>query len=176
MFRRRRQFDELIERQLDLFASEHQDELREIAEARLRWRRASVEDAEEAFGDEADRVEWAAEELELYPRKEQKRVRTEWEERIRRARRRVETAALDLALQVAALWYADLARVAWGGDDLVRNVDRRAELSSDAGVDPQRLRAAVEAVEDTRLRFQLNVSEELACESLAYRLERLLAG
>ena len=34
----------------------------------------------------------------------------------------------------------------------------------------------VEAVEDTRLRFQLNVSEELACESLAYRLERLLAG
>jgi predicted aminopeptidase len=64
MFRRRRQFDELIERQLDLFASEHQEELREIAEARLRWRRASVEDAEEAFGDEADRVEWAAEELE----------------------------------------------------------------------------------------------------------------
>ena len=118
----------------------------------------------------------AAEELELYPRKEQKRVRTEWEERIRRARRRVETAALDLALQVAALWYADLARVAWGGDDLVRNVDRRAELESDGGVDPQRLRAAVEAVEDTRLRFQLNVSEELACESLAYRLERLLAG
>ena len=42
--------------------------------------------------------------------------------------------------------------------------------------DPQRLRAAVEAVEDTRLRFQLNVSEDLACESLAYRLERLLAA
>jgi hypothetical protein len=64
MFRRRRQFDDLIDRQLDLFASEHQEELREIEEARLRWRRASVEDAEEAFGDEADRVEWAAEELE----------------------------------------------------------------------------------------------------------------
>ncbi len=116
------------------------------------------------------------EDLELYPRKEQKRVETEWTERIKRARRRVETAALDLGLQVVALWYADLARLAWGARDLIRNVDRMTELESDSGVDPQRLRAAVEAVEDTRLRFQLNVSEELACESLAYRLERLLAA
>jgi DNA polymerase-3 subunit delta' len=114
------------------------------------------------------------EEIELYPRKDRKRVETEWTERIRRARRRVETAALDLALQVVALWYADLASIAWDAPDLVRNVDRIDELESDSGVDPQRLRAAIEAVEDTRLRFQLNVSEELACESLAYRLERLL--
>lgn len=64
MFRRKRQFDELIERQLDIFAAEHADDLREIAEARLRWRRSDVENAEEAFGDEQDRVEWAAEELE----------------------------------------------------------------------------------------------------------------
>ena len=116
------------------------------------------------------------EDVELYPRKERKRVETEWTERIRRARRRVETAALDLALQVVALWYADLACLAWGAGDLVRNVDRLTELESDSGVDPQRLRSAVEAVEDTRLRFQLNVSEELASESLAYRLERLLAA
>jgi hypothetical protein len=61
---RKRQFDELIERQLDIFAAEHADDLREIAEARLRWRRSDVEDAEEAFGDEQDRVEWAAEEVE----------------------------------------------------------------------------------------------------------------
>jgi DNA polymerase III subunit delta' len=130
----------------------------------------------------------ADEELELVPRKEQKRVDTEWSERIRRASRRVETAALDLALQVVALWYADLAALAWNAGDLVRNVDRRSELESDSGlgsgsgsgsasgVDPQRLRAAIEAVEDTRLRFQLNVSEDLACESLGYRLERLLAA
>ena len=39
-----------------------------------------------------------------------------------------------------------------------------------------RLWAAVELVEDTRARFQLNVSEELACEALAYRLEDLLAS
>ena len=64
MFGRKRQFDELIERQLDIFAVEHADDLREIAEARLRWRRSDVENAEEAFGDEQDRVEWAAEELE----------------------------------------------------------------------------------------------------------------
>ena len=118
----------------------------------------------------------ALEELELYPSKERKRIKTEWEERIKRARRRVETAALDLSLQVVALWYADLACLAWGARDLVRNVDRLTELESESGVDPQRLRSAVEAVEDTRLRFQLNVSEELACESLAYRLERLLAA
>jgi DNA polymerase III subunit delta' len=127
---------------------------------------------------EAVRVELDSrmnEDVELYPRKERKRVETEWGERIRRSRRRVETAALDLALQVVALWYADLACLAWGARDLVRNIDRLTELESDSGVDPQRLRSAVEAVEDTRLRFQLNVSEELACESLAYRLERLLA-
>jgi DNA polymerase-3 subunit delta' len=128
---------------------------------------------------EATRAELEAralEEVELYPRKERKRIETEWSERIRRVRRRVETAALDLALQVVALWYADLAALAWGARDLVRNVDRLSALEDHAGVDPQRLRAAVEAVEDTRLRFQLNVSEELACESLAYRLERLLAA
>jgi DNA polymerase-3 subunit delta' len=128
---------------------------------------------------EAVRVDLEArmrEEVELYPRKERKRIETEWTERIRRARRRVETAALDLALQVVALWYADLACVAWGAPDLVRNADRLPALEEDSRVDPQRLRAAVEAVEDTRLRFQLNVSEELACESLAYRLERLLAA
>jgi DNA polymerase III subunit delta' len=127
---------------------------------------------------EAVRVELDSrmnEDVELYPRKERKRIETEWGERIRRSRRRVETAALDLALQVVALWYADLACLAWGARDLVRNIDRLTELESDSGVDPQRLRSAVEAVEDTRLRFQLNVSEELACESLAYRLERLLA-
>jgi hypothetical protein len=31
-------------------------------------------------------------------------------------------------------------------------------------------------VEETRQRFQLNVSEELACEALAYRLEQTLAS
>jgi DNA polymerase-3 subunit delta' len=136
---------------------------------------------------EATRVELEARagaEAELYPRKERKRIETEWGERIRRARRRVETSALDLALQTVSLWFADLAHLAWGAEDLVRHCDRLEQLRADAGLnpqrrhrsDPQRLHKAVELVEDTRLRFQLNVSEELACEALAYRLERVLAG
>ena len=81
----------------------------------------------------------AAAELELYPRKEHKRIETEWTERIRRVRRRVETGALDLALQVVSLWYADLACLAWGADDLVRNTDRLAELRESGDVDPARV-------------------------------------
>ena len=114
--------------------------------------------------------------LELYPRKEQKRVETEWSERIRRLRRRAETTALDLALQVSALWFSDLAALAWGAEELVRNVDRLADLRADAGPEPTKLLHAVELIEETRQRFQLNVSEELACEALAYRLEAVFDG
>jgi DNA polymerase-3 subunit delta' len=116
----------------------------------------------------------ASAELELYPRKDRKRVETEWGDRIRRSRRRVETTALDLGLQLVALWFADLASLAWGAEDLVRNVDRVDALREDPDVDPQRLGIAIEIVEETRQRFQLNVSEELACEALAYRLEHEL--
>lgn len=117
----------------------------------------------------------AAEELELYPRKERKRIENEWSERIRRVRRRTETAALDLALQIVSLWFRDLACLAWEAGELVHHADRLTELEAEQGRDPKRLRAAVELVEDTRQRFQLNVSEELACEALAYRLESALA-
>jgi DNA polymerase-3 subunit delta' len=79
-------------------------------------------------------------------------------------------------LQLVSLWFSDLACLAWGAEDLVRHCDRLDEFAADQGPDPQRLRQAVELVEDTRVRFQLNVSEELACEALAYRLERLLAA
>ena len=58
----------------------------------------------------------------------------------------------------------------------MRNVDRMAELEADAGAEPEHLLVAVELVEDTRMRFQLNVSEELACEALAYRLEHVLGS
>jgi DNA polymerase III subunit delta' len=117
-------------------------------------------------------------ELELTAKRERKRVETEWNDRIRRTRRRVQTGMLDLGLQLVALWFADLAALAWGADDLIRNCDRldelRADAKSDGGGDADRLRAAIELVEDTRLRFELNVSEELACEALAYRLEQTL--
>ncbi len=114
--------------------------------------------------------------LEFYPRKERKRVETEWADRIRRVRRRVETGALDLGLQLVALWFADLAYLAWEAPDLVRHADRINELAATDRVDSQKLRAAIELVEETRQRFQLNVTEELACEALAYRLERVLGS
>jgi DNA polymerase-3 subunit delta' len=120
--------------------------------------------------------ERADEELELYPRKERKRVETEWAERIRRSRRRVETKELDLGLQLVTLWLEDLAFLNWDARDLVRNTDRLDELQADSGVDSARLREAIELIEDTRQRFQLNVSEDLACEALAYRLEAALGS
>jgi DNA polymerase III subunit delta' len=140
-----------------------------LAAVRVRGEAAGAELESQAVAD-----------LELIPRKERKRAEGEWSERIRRIRRRVQTGALDLALQVVALWFADLASLAWGAEELVRNCDRMEELRADAasegGSDPARLRIAIELVEETRVRFQLNVSEDLACEALAYRLEETLAS
>ena len=116
----------------------------------------------------------AGEEAELLPRRERRRHETEWNERIRRARRRTETASLDLALQVVALWFADLASLTWGAEELVRHTDRLAELRADRGTDPRRLIEALDLVEETRRRFTLNVSEELALEALASRLARVV--
>ena len=127
-----------------------------------------------------------AAELELYPRRERRRAETEWNERIRRSRRRVETGALDLALSLIAAWLLDLAAIGWGAPDLVRNVDRverlgagmGASAGAGVGVEPRvgAITRALELVEDTRQRLQLNVTEELACEALAYRLQGLFAA
>jgi DNA polymerase-3 subunit delta' len=118
----------------------------------------------------------AAAELEMVPRRERKRLETEWTERIRRTRRRVQTGALDMGLQLVSLWFSDLAALAWDATDLVRNVDRLPMLQADAANGPraEALRTAIELVEETRERFLLNVSEDLACEALAYRLEDTL--
>jgi DNA polymerase-3 subunit delta' len=119
-------------------------------------------------------------ELELTSRKERTRVHNDWNERGRRSRRRAQTGALDLELQLVALWFADLAGLAWDAKELVRHRDRMAQLAEDAkapgGGDPRRLRIAIELVEDTRQRFELNVTEELACEALAYQLELALGS
>jgi DNA polymerase-3 subunit delta' len=88
----------------------------------------------------------------------------------------VETKELDLGLQLVTLWLEDLAFLTWDARDLVRNTDRLDELQADSGVDSARLREAIELIEDTRQRFQLNVSEDLACEALAYRLEAALGS
>jgi DNA polymerase III subunit delta' len=117
-----------------------------------------------------------AEELQFLPKKEHRRRETEFTERARRADRRAATQALDHALQLTGLWYRDVMVVAAGAPELAFHADRAAELAADAGGrDPAALRAAQELVDDTRARLVLNVSEELACEALAYRLESVLA-
>jgi DNA polymerase-3 subunit delta' len=111
------------------------------------------------------------EELQFVPKKEQRRVITQYEDRLRRAERRARTAAIDHALQLTGLYYRDLACVASGAPDLVHNTDRSLE----APLAPAAYRQAIELIEDTRTRLALNVSEDLALEALAYRLGRLLS-
>lgn len=115
-------------------------------------------------------------ELELVPSKERKRYEREGAEARRRGERRVRTQTLDLALRVTELWLRDLLCVREGAGELVYAVDRRAQLEQDAdGRGAVALRRGMELVADTRLSLSLNVSEELALEALAYRLQALLA-
>jgi DNA polymerase-3 subunit delta' len=114
--------------------------------------------------------------IELTAKRDRRRAETEHSERSRRLGRRIHTETLDLQLALAGLWYRDVLCVALGAPDLAANVDREAELAAAAaGRDPAALRRALELVDDTRQRLPLNVTEELACEALGYRLERLLA-
>ncbi|HWX74440.1 MAG TPA: AAA family ATPase, partial [Solirubrobacteraceae bacterium] len=114
-------------------------------------------------------------ELELLPAKERKRHEREGLDARRRVERRARTATLDLALGLAELWLRDLMCVSEGAGELVHAVDRREALAQDAQAcaNPGRMREGIELVADTRLRLTLNVSEELALEALAYRLEAL---
>src|SRR5919108_645812 len=117
-----------------------------------------------------------AEELQFLPRKEHKRRETEVGEQARRAERRAHTAALDHGLQLVGLWYRDLACVAAAAPELAHNSDRAPELAEDAA--DRSLAAfheAAELVDDARARLSLNVMYDLACEALAFRLERLFA-
>ena len=111
-----------------------------------------------------------AEELQFLPKKEHKRRETEFTDRARRAERRASTGALEHALQLIGLWYRDLACVAAGAEELVHNSDRLEALREDAAKG-RAWRDAVALVDDTRAALALNVSEELALEALAYRLE-----
>jgi hypothetical protein len=49
--RRRRRFHELVQRQLDLFASDDAELLAEASESEAAWNAAPAESAEEAYGD-----------------------------------------------------------------------------------------------------------------------------
>jgi DNA polymerase-3 subunit delta' len=120
--------------------------------------------------------ELIARELEMVPSKERKRYEREGTDARRRGERRVRTYTLDLALRIAELWLRDMLCVCEGASELVYAVDRLAELLKDAdGCDPVALEHGIGLVADTRLSLSLNVSEELALEALAYRLQALLS-
>jgi DNA polymerase III subunit delta' len=120
--------------------------------------------------------EQMASELELLPSRERRRYERERMEASRRGERRVRTQTLDLALRLAELWLRDVLFICEGAPELVYAVDRRAELEHDArGREGARLREGIEVIGDSRLSLSLNVSEELALEALAYRLQSLLA-
>jgi DNA polymerase-3 subunit delta' len=120
--------------------------------------------------------EQMASELELLPSRERRRYERERMEASRRGERRVRTQTLDLALRLAELWLRDVLCICEGAPELVYAVDRRPELEHDArGSDGVRLREGIEVIGDSRLSLSLNVSEELALEALAYRLQALLA-
>jgi DNA polymerase III subunit delta' len=114
-------------------------------------------------------------ELELIPSKERKKHEREGTDTKRRAERRARTHTLDLGLRLAELWLRDMCCVSEGAHELIYAVDRLKELEQDAAArEGMSIRTGVELVTDTRLRLALNVSEELALEALAYRLQQLL--
>jgi DNA polymerase-3 subunit delta' len=136
---------------------------------------AAAGDAAAAAGEDVrQRVE---RELELLPAKERRRHEREGVEAQRRLERRARTRTLDLALSLVELWLRDVLCVCEGAHELIHALDRAAELERHArGCDPARVRRAIDLVRDARLSFALNVSEELALEALAYRLQAVLGG
>jgi DNA polymerase-3 subunit delta' len=118
-----------------------------------------------------------AAELELVPAKERRRVERESADARRRAERRTRTRTLELALRLVELWLRDVMCIREGAGELVHACDRRAELEQDAqGAPEMRVREAISLVGDVRLSLAVNVSEELALEALAYRLQALSGG
>jgi len=115
-----------------------------------------------------------AAELELTARSERARAEREHAERVKRVKRRHTQAALDLGLSLCGLTYRDGAAIAYGAGELVHALDRREQLDALAAAQsPARLQRAIALVDATREALALNVAEELALETLAYRIAAL---
>jgi DNA polymerase-3 subunit delta' len=120
--------------------------------------------------------ERVAAELELLPKRDRKRAEREGGEAAKRAQRRARMGALDQGLELAGLWFRDVACVADGVPELIYATDRLGVLQTDAeGRDAHRLRRAVALVDEARAAFILYPSEELLLEALASRLAREVA-
>ena len=118
-----------------------------------------------------------AQDAELLPDREARRLKKEGETAGRRAHRRAFAATLDHGLQLAALWLRDVAVTKDGAPELVHHVDRADEVRRDAedrDATPGRLRDAIGLIEESRTMLIRNPSEELVLEALASRLERTL--
>jgi DNA polymerase-3 subunit delta' len=140
------------------------------------WIKLLAEAKREGDAAQAAVEERVAQELELLPKKERKRAEREGSEAARRAQRRARMGALDQALELAGLWFRDVACVVEGVPELVHATDRTAELEADAdGRAAPRLRAAIGLVDDARAAFILYPSEELLLETLASRVAREVA-
>jgi DNA polymerase-3 subunit delta' len=130
--------------------------------------------AAESAGEEAEEAtrKLLAEETEAGIKRSAKDITDE----AKRAGRRRRTEMLDLALELNASWFRDLAATASGATEVVFNRDHLDDLQARAAsLDPARPRRAAELVQDTRRRLDLNVSEELALEALAFRLTAVFA-
>jgi DNA polymerase III subunit delta' len=111
----------------------------------------------------------------LLPAKERRKHEREGVEAERRSERRRRAGVLDAGLRLGELWLRDAWCIAEGAAEAVHAVDREQALREyAAGRSGAALREAVDLVAETRLRLQLNVSEELALEALSYRLGALL--
>jgi DNA polymerase III subunit delta' len=120
--------------------------------------------------------ERVAAELDLLPKRERRRAEREGGEAAKRAQRRARMAALDQSLELAGLWFRDVACVADGASDLVHATDRLGVLEEDArDRAAERLWRAVALVDESRAAFILYPNEELLLEALASRLARAVS-
>jgi len=100
-----------------------------------------------------------------------------FDETAKRDGRRARTELLELGLSLAALGFRDLVCVAEGAEDAALDPQRAAALSAAArGRDPRRLREAAERCEEARMSLEVNVTEDLALETLGYRLSTLVGS
>lgn len=116
--------------------------------------------------------------LPYLPVKEQARARREATEAGKRAQRRARIHALDQALGLVGLWLRDVAVTVDGAPELVHHSDRVAAVTEDAAqfTSAHGLREGVTLVDETRFALrEVNATEDLAVEALAFRLERVLA-
>ena len=99
MFRRRR-FGDLIDMQLRVFEQDHADRLAALRETLAAYRAAGRDDAEERYGDYADQLDWAAEELaeirDAYAATMEPGLVDQYEREFERAVRRVYPAVADV--------------------------------------------------------------------------------